>query len=502
MIWQSDIYLNILLIFILISLGTSLYIFRYRRKTYNFFGILFLFFLIEWMLAEYFEYSFTSLFLKIIFSKITYVGIVSIPVLWFLFALQFTNRKYYINFKTISLLSILPAVTLVLVFTNEFHNLIWKKVYINETESYALIKEYNIFFWIFILYLIFFSVFGLILVSRTFFKGKYYYHWQGVLLISVFTVPLLFGIFNIFIVNIFNFVPFSTTPIIITLAIIFSIFALDPGRKNIILPIAKESVLKSVEDGVLILSPENRIIDLNPAAEKIFNTTVKDITGKNASKLFPDMDIDKILNKNHFRSIKEIQIKRKRTTYYYDLSISNIEDIHNSLIGKTIVTRNITDRVRSEEKIKYLSFHDSLTGLYNRTYFDEDLKRLDTERQLPITIVMGDVNGLKLINDTYGHSKGDILLKEIANILKESFRKEDIVSRWGGDEFISILPKTSADDAKNIVKRIKELCRERSTTEVPLSISFGISTKKSLSEDIDDILKKAENIMYKDKRRK
>jgi diguanylate cyclase (GGDEF)-like protein/PAS domain S-box-containing protein len=174
-------------------------------------------------------------------------------------------------------------------------------------------------------------------------------------------------------------------------------------------------------------------------------------------------------------------------------------DENNNMIGIFGITRDITDKRKAEEKVKYLSFHDGLTGLYNRAYFDEELNRLDTERQLPITIVMGDLNGLKVINDAYGHAKGDIFLIKIANILKESFRKEDIISRWGGDEFISILPKTSVKDAESIIKRIKELCEEKSTTEMPLSISLGISTKKSSSENIDDILKEAEDKMYKSK---
>jgi diguanylate cyclase (GGDEF)-like protein/PAS domain S-box-containing protein len=174
-------------------------------------------------------------------------------------------------------------------------------------------------------------------------------------------------------------------------------------------------------------------------------------------------------------------------------------DEKGKIIGTFGISRDITDRKKAEEKIEYLSFHDGLTGLYNRAYFDEELNRLDTERQLPITIVMGDLNGLKLINDAYGHSKGDMLLRNIADILKESFRKEDITSRWGGDEFISILPKTSIKDAKSIIKRIKELCEEKSTTEMPLSISLGASTKKSSSEYIYDILKEAEDKMYKSK---
>ena len=174
-------------------------------------------------------------------------------------------------------------------------------------------------------------------------------------------------------------------------------------------------------------------------------------------------------------------------------------DEKGKIIGTFGISRDITDKKKTEEKVKYLSFHDGLTGLYNRAYFDEEFKRLDTERQLPITIVMGDLNGLKVINDAYGHSRGDILLKNIADILKDAFRKEDIISRWGGDEFISILPKTSAKDAKSVIKRIKELCKEKSTTEMPVSISLGISTKKSPSENIDDMLKEAEDKMYKNK---
>jgi len=174
-------------------------------------------------------------------------------------------------------------------------------------------------------------------------------------------------------------------------------------------------------------------------------------------------------------------------------------DKDKNIIGIFGITRDITEKKKAEEKIKYLSFHDTLTGLYNRAYFDEELKRLDTERQLPVTIVMGDINGLKVINDAYGHEKGDQFLKMIADILKDTFRKEDIVSRWGGDEFIAILPRTREKDARGIVKRIKELCRERATADIPLSIAMGISSKKSPQEDMDTVLKEAEDRMYKNK---
>lgn len=174
-------------------------------------------------------------------------------------------------------------------------------------------------------------------------------------------------------------------------------------------------------------------------------------------------------------------------------------DKDENIIGIFGIGKDITSRKKAEEKIKRLTFHDPLTNLYNRAFFDEELIRLDSERQLPLTVLMGDVNGLKLINDSAGHLKGDELLKKIAEIFKISFRKEDIVTRWGGDEFIVLLPKTSTKTALEIEKRIKELCRQHSTKDLPLSISMGISSKKTIGEDIIDILKKAERSMYKNK---
>jgi diguanylate cyclase (GGDEF)-like protein/PAS domain S-box-containing protein len=160
---------------------------------------------------------------------------------------------------------------------------------------------------------------------------------------------------------------------------------------------------------------------------------------------------------------------------------------------------DITERKSSEERIYYLSFHDKLTGLYNRAYFEEELKRLDTPRQLPISLVLGDVNGLKLINDAFGHEEGDRLLRQIAFILRESCRKEDIVARLGGDEFAVLLPRTSAETAAQIIQRINQVCSQKNIGPVQLSIALGAVTKDTASQDMGKILRDAEEKMYQTK---
>ncbi len=159
----------------------------------------------------------------------------------------------------------------------------------------------------------------------------------------------------------------------------------------------------------------------------------------------------------------------------------------------------ITDRKQAEDKIRYLSFNDSLTGLYNRAFYEEELKRLDTRRQLPLTIVMGDLNGLKLINDAFGHSQGDLALQQVAEVLRISCRQEDIIARLGGDEFVALLPKTRSQVARNICRRIKENCQKVETSNMKLSIALGMSTKETEDQDIRDIEKQAEERMYRNK---
>ena len=163
------------------------------------------------------------------------------------------------------------------------------------------------------------------------------------------------------------------------------------------------------------------------------------------------------------------------------------------------IMRDISGRKKIEKRLSYMSFHDKLTDLYNRAYFEEELKRLDTRRQLPLSVIIGDVNGLKLINDAFGHKEGDKILKGCAEVLKKCCRAEDIVARWGGDEFSILLPKTDEDVLSEIIKRVKSKSNKTRGGKIPLSISLGVSTKTKRNQDFTKVIKKAEDNMYRQK---
>lgn len=160
---------------------------------------------------------------------------------------------------------------------------------------------------------------------------------------------------------------------------------------------------------------------------------------------------------------------------------------------------DITSRKKAEEEILYLSYYDQLTGLYNRRYYEEELKRINTSRHLPITLVLADVNGLKLTNDAFGHALGDNLLKKIAKVFKSECRTEDVVARIGGDEFVFLLPKTDEAETEKIIERINDAIAEKQKENIICSVSFGYATKHYNKEDIRKIFMRAEDQMYRNK---
>lgn len=156
--------------------------------------------------------------------------------------------------------------------------------------------------------------------------------------------------------------------------------------------------------------------------------------------------------------------------------------------------------VAMSEKIDHISKHDYLTGLYNRFYFENAMNNFDYTDYLPLSIIMGDVNGLKIVNDSFGHIAGDELLVTISEILKSSISSKDILSRWGGDEFVIILPNTTNVKANEIVLNITRLCdKSKGIRKIKPSISLGAATRTSINSSMEETLKLAEDLMYRNK---
>jgi len=281
--------------------------------------------------------------------------------------------------------------------------------------------------------------------------------------------------------------------------------ALDLERQNLYI------TLESIGDGVISTDREGNITLINKVAERLTGWTRSEAYGRPFEEIFHIVDedtgkpcenpIDQVLitRKTVELSNNTILISKQGAHIPIEDTAAPIIDAEGNITGVVVVFRDFTDKREKQKKIIYLSYHDQLTGLYNRRFFEEEKKRLDTPRNIPITLVLADVNGLKMTNDAFGHSVGDELLRKAAEVIKNELRADDIIARIGGDEFCILLPKTNREEAEGIVRRIKKAAAREKVGNAVLSISFGCETKRHADENIDAVFKKAEDNMYRAK---
>lgn len=187
---------------------------------------------------------------------------------------------------------------------------------------------------------------------------------------------------------------------------------------------------------------------------------------------------------------------------YYDVRKSLVLDNTGGIQGIVGVIFDVTEMYRIQEELRVLSRTDALTGLYNRNYYEECKHKMLKEDKLPFSVIMGDSNGLKRLNDKFGHHMGDMLLKETANILRKickGISSKNLIFRIGGDEFVVFCPNTDHKQCEEMVKDIFVLENKSMVADLPISTSLGFATADSVDMDIDMLITEAEHRMYRQK---
>ena len=272
-----------------------------------------------------------------------------------------------------------------------------------------------------------------------------------------------------------------------------------------------KATLLSMGDGVITTDKDGNIKIVNAVAEKLTGWTQEEAAGMPFEKVFSLVDksqeklyknpLDRALRSGEMVQEQDqmVLLAKSGVELPIEDSAAPIRDENGTISGAVIVFRDFTEKKEKQERIEYLSLHDQLTGLYSRRFFEEELKRLDTSRNLPLAIIMLDVNGLKLINDAFGHAMGDLTLQRAAAIMKEECRCDDIIARFGGDEFVILLPQTGQEEAELLVKRIYTALETEIIDHINVSVSCGWAVKQDRSENIANIFKLAEDHMYRRK---
>jgi diguanylate cyclase (GGDEF)-like protein/PAS domain S-box-containing protein/putative nucleotidyltransferase with HDIG domain len=269
------------------------------------------------------------------------------------------------------------------------------------------------------------------------------------------------------------------------------------------------SVFEYSADTIFLLD-QSTVINCNSAAVTLLGYDSREsIIGKTPLEFSPEIQPDGKLSSEYI--LENINYCNKYGKHKFEWWHQKLDGtlIPSEIVMTTIrsndknifhaMCRDISDRKQMEEKLQFLSYHDQLTGLYNRRFFEEELIRLDQENYYPLTITMADINGLKLINDSFGHATGDEYIKKVANVLLLGAGVTDVVCRLSGDEFIIMSPNKTVDQVKKMVDKIKELSSNEKVRSVNISVSFGYSSKDSAEDSMIEVLKKAEDFMYKKK---
>ncbi|MBU3874578.1 diguanylate cyclase [Faecalicatena sp. AGMB00832] len=173
--------------------------------------------------------------------------------------------------------------------------------------------------------------------------------------------------------------------------------------------------------------------------------------------------------------------------------IDEISDGIKAIVHEAII------REEKRKAAEYMSFHDSMTGLYNRRYFERELMKLDGKQYLPLCIVGCDLNGLKFVNDVFGHAAGDQLICTAAECLKEGCGGKGVLARTGGDEYTMIFPQTTRDEAEELIRRIQAVFDRPTVCGTKVSVSMGYALKEDCLQPIGETLKAADEMMYTQK---
>ncbi|OJV63964.1 MAG: hypothetical protein BGO41_06840 [Clostridiales bacterium 38-18] len=232
--------------------------------------------------------------------------------------------------------------------------------------------------------------------------------------------------------------------------------------------------------------------------DDLLGKPVKALINKDAEAVFAMLK-ETVLSSDHQRHLIHQWWLQKKSgeAILTEVKMTQIEIDEKQVVHFLI--RDITERYQLEQNLEYLSYHDSLTNLYNRRFFEEELKRLDVPRNLPISIIFADVNGLKLINDYFGHQSGDELLIKISDSFKEVCRSDEIIARLGGDEFVILLTHTDTSEAMQLIERLRSNVTMKQVKGIHLSVAFGVDTKLLQGMDMATIIQSAERNMYYNK---
>lgn len=455
---------------------------------------------------------------KIFWSKLEYAGSGSVITLFLIFVLDFTHHQRWLTWRNIALLWLIPVCNLVMVVTNEWHQLIWTGFLIYPHKSYVDYQHGLGFFWVMgCSYVYTFS--AIFLLAKAALRPSVLHRQQSSLMLLGGLVPLLGGT-----IYMFNLTPpsLNITPMSFMLTGVIIFTSLFHFRMFDLVPVARDTLIENMSDGVLVLDMRKRIMDLNPAAQRLIGLKPSCV-GQPIDQVLPEWQ-SLLYFCQHPKNRQAEFVIEGATQRYIELRMTLLSDRHRRFTGCLLVLRDITQKHQAEiemrraneqlqqqlqaierlqVQLREQAIRDGLTGLFNRRYFEDRLSqelRRALKEGYPVAIILIDVDHFKTVNDTFGHQGGDQVLQALSRLLQESSRTIDIPCRYGGEEFVLVLPKMDLSCALTLAEKIRLSFQSTpvmfNTQPIQTTLSGGVGVFPDHGKTKDGLLHEVDQALY------
>ncbi|HMX75131.1 MAG TPA: diguanylate cyclase [Anaerolineales bacterium] len=452
--------------------------------------------------------------------RVENVGILSQPVFWIVFILGYSRQGRALNWGYIALLSIVPAVSMIMIASDRWFHLYYSSVKLLDGNYGPLVIERGPWYGVAVFQAYALDLIATILLIWRFIQFRNIFRTQLVFLIVAALIPLFtnigYQVVSIFLPSLF--LPVDLTPISFTLSISLISSGIFRTRLLDLVPIARDVVMEHIPEMVFVVDAHDRVLDVNTVAEKWLGMTRDQIIGKDPIEIFgkwPDL-YNRFLTTEKTREEVKIYGDPPLTLEVVITPLYNNEKIN----GRVVLAYDITKRKQLELDLKAKiieidslrvqlqdqAIRDSLTGVFNRRFLAEALEReiaKANREDMPISIVMMDVDHFKSFNDTYGHKCGDAVLRDLAGFLTKNSRHGDIVCRYGGEEFVILMPEASFQNAFERAQSWQQAYASKTIEyedkALKVTFSAGVASYPQHGPNGETILHAADHALYESK---
>jgi diguanylate cyclase (GGDEF)-like protein len=506
LVTQYILFLVIAPFAIVIAVINSVLAWRVRRTAGAAYFAWFMIFITGFIVLNLFELLSTSQAGTLFWAKNSYLFITLIPVMWLGFILEYTGHDAWLLHRRSWVFLIIPILTNFIIQADQLSHLIWQDYTFTRVGPWEVMQvlNYGQWFWVHEIYSSGLFFFGVILLIFYYLRSRYINGKQLLLMILGVMLPVIVNM-----VYILKLIPQLThNYVAVTFAVGGFIFFISVYCHKMLdlVPYARSALMERIRDGLIVLDHSQRIVDINHAALGMLTLDENTVMGKLASRVMPFWEnLEKPTNGEEI--VTEVKMAYSGGDHEFEARVIHLPPTLARPAGMLVMLHDVTYYKKLLERVVTMANIDPLTKINNRRYFYEQAQR-ELERvhryHLTMSVVLVDMDSLKKINDTYGHIVGDNLLVAISNCLKTGAREVDTVARFGGDEFVLLLPLTGSTGAIQLMERLRhdiETVRVEGLPEkIPHTISIGIiSLIGDTGLTFDEVLERADQAMYKSK---